>query len=120
VAEAIEGKLLRENRVYVAPGGYHMTVTGGPGNATIQLDNNTAPMWGVRPAADPLFFSVAGTFGAAAVGVVLTGMDRDGAEGLKRIRKRWNGDRSGSRELDHLWNAAGSSGGRWRGSCCNG
>jgi len=87
VAEAMEGKLLRENRVYVAPGGYHMTVSGGPGNATIHLDNNTAPMWGVRPAADPLFFSVADTFGAAALGVVLTGMGRDGAEGLKRIRE---------------------------------
>src|SRR5438034_2919124 len=87
VAEAIDGKLLRENRVYVAPGGFHMTVNGAAGNASIQLDNGTAPMWGVRPAADPLFFSVAETFGEAAVGVVLTGMGRDGAEGLKQIRE---------------------------------
>lgn len=86
VAEAMDGKLLRENRVYVAPGGYHMTLSGTPGNASIQL-KNTPPMWGVRPAADPLFFSVADTFGSAAIGVVLTGMGRDGAEGLKRIRE---------------------------------
>jgi two-component system chemotaxis response regulator CheB len=86
VAEAMDGKLLRENRVYVAPGGYHMTLSGTAGNASIGL-NAMAPMWGVRPAADPLFFSVASTFGRAAVGVVLTGMGRDGAEGLRRIRE---------------------------------
>ena len=85
VGEAISGKTLRENRVYVAPGGQHMRLNGSRGSATIQLDN-TPPMWGVRPAADPLFFSVAEAFGSAAIGIVLTGMGRDGAEGLKRIR----------------------------------
>ncbi|HMJ19257.1 MAG TPA: chemotaxis response regulator protein-glutamate methylesterase [Gemmatimonadaceae bacterium] len=86
IAEAMNGKLLRENRVYIAPGGYHMTLRGEPGNASISLDESPT-MWGVRPAADPLFFSVASTFGPASIGVVLTGMGRDGAEGLRRIRE---------------------------------
>jgi two-component system chemotaxis response regulator CheB len=87
VAEACHGDVVVNGRAYVAPGGCHMRVDLVDGVPKIVIDEATAPIWGVRPAADPLFRSLATAFGTACVGVVLTGMGRDGAEGLQAIRE---------------------------------
>ncbi|MGH7665316.1 MAG: chemotaxis-specific protein-glutamate methyltransferase CheB [Gemmatimonadaceae bacterium] len=95
VREARNDEPIEEDHVYIAPGGTHMTITveGAGADATalrIALDDSP-PVWGVRPAADPLFRSAARTFGDRTVGVVLTGMGRDGAAGLRAIRDAGGG-----------------------------
>ncbi len=86
VTEAVEGDVVEVNHVYLAPGGQHMRVVPGLGGQhTIALDTGAA-IWGVRPAADPLFASVAERFHQQTIGVVLTGMGRDGSDGLHTIR----------------------------------
>jgi len=82
VREACDGDAIFAGYAYVAPGGFHMRVQA----QALTLDRGPTHC-GVRPAADPLFASAAVAFGTAVVGVVLTGMGRDGADGLLAIRQ---------------------------------
>lgn len=86
VHEAADGDAILAGHVYIAPGGFHMRVSGTIAAPALALDRGAAE-WGVRPAADPLFKSASKLFGACTIGVVLTGMGRDGAAGLSAIRK---------------------------------
>lgn len=86
VAEARAGEPIEADRVYVAPGGFHMVCARAREGTAIDLRKDPA-LHGVRPAADRTFMSVASHFGPRSIGVVLTGMGRDGADGLRMIRE---------------------------------
>ncbi len=93
VAEASDGAPLVPGRIYIAPGGsQHLEVAGGSamrGSANpprCRLREGPA-VNGHCPSVDVLFRSVVKAAGADAVGVILTGMGRDGAEGLLAMRQ---------------------------------
>ncbi|MDR3508336.1 MAG: chemotaxis response regulator protein-glutamate methylesterase [Caulobacteraceae bacterium] len=85
VEEAYDGAPLEPGRIYVAPGGSaHLEVVRSGGLRCRLREGD--PVSGHRPSVDVLFKSVADTVGAAALGVILTGMGRDGAQGLLAMR----------------------------------
>jgi two-component system chemotaxis response regulator CheB len=69
--------------VYLAPGGVHLRLA-----ANLRLELADSPATIHRPSADQLFLSVAAQAGAAAVGVILTGMGEDGAQGLLEVHSQ--------------------------------
>ena len=86
VKEAENGDRVMENRVLIAPGDYHMEIVKSGLHHVIQLQQEPT-LHGVRPAADYLMKSVAKYMGSRALGVVLTGMGKDGALGLLEMKK---------------------------------
>jgi len=86
VREAAEGDLVVPNRVLVAPGGRHLRLTGVRPRVRATLGPPDEPaVGGHRPSVDVLFESAARIFQTAAVGVIMTGMGRDGVDGCKAI-----------------------------------
>jgi two-component system, chemotaxis family, protein-glutamate methylesterase/glutaminase len=85
VREAGAGDALERGLALVAPGDQHMTV-GRAGGRTIVMLRDGPRVNFQRPSVEVLFDSVAETIGAQAVGILLTGMGDDGAQGLLRMR----------------------------------
>jgi two-component system chemotaxis response regulator CheB len=86
VKEAQSGDVLQAGRVLIAPGSRHMTVKRLPMGDVVVL-NDEGPVNGHRPSVDVLFHSVAQEFGRLAVGVLMTGMGDDGAQGLGEVKR---------------------------------
>lgn len=86
VCEAAHNQLVEAGHAYIAPGSHHLEIwRNGPRLACRLHDGE--PVSGHRPSVDVLFRSAARVVGRNAVGVILTGMGKDGAEGLLEMRQ---------------------------------
>jgi two-component system chemotaxis response regulator CheB len=85
VSEAADGERVLPGHAYIAPGDRHMRLARSGSNYMIALDD-TEPVNRHRPSVEVLFRSVAAIAGRNAVGVMLTGMGRDGASAMLEMR----------------------------------
>lgn len=85
VKEAQSGDLLLAGRALICPGNRHMRVRRMPMGDVVVLSDD-ARVNGHRPSADVLFRSVAAEQGAKTIGLIMTGMGEDGADGIKAIK----------------------------------
>ena len=86
VHEAQDGQQILPGHAYIAPGGQHLLVERSGARWLCRLDAGSA-VNRHRPSVDVLFRSVAQQAGFNSIGVLLTGMGRDGAEGLREMRE---------------------------------
>jgi two-component system chemotaxis response regulator CheB len=86
VLQGRAGKRIGPGQIWIAPGDYHMTVAQ-QGSDVLLATNQQPEEQGCRPSVDVLFRSLAETYGPHALGVVLTGMGADGANGARAIRE---------------------------------
>ncbi len=86
VSEAKDDERILTGHVYIAPGDLHLQIKNSGGKYYTML-NDAPPINRHKPSVDVLFKSVAANAGRNALGVILTGMGKDGAQGLKEIQR---------------------------------
>ncbi|MDM7862184.1 chemotaxis response regulator protein-glutamate methylesterase [Alteromonas sp. ASW11-36] len=86
VVEATQGQPIKQGHVYIAPGDYHLEIQDTNDGYKIKL-SQTDKVNNHRPSIDVMFNSVAQIAGRRAAGVLLTGMGKDGAQGLAQMKQ---------------------------------
>ncbi|NOX55117.1 MAG: chemotaxis-specific protein-glutamate methyltransferase CheB, partial [Planctomycetes bacterium] len=87
VEEATDGQPAQPGHVLIAPGGKHMRVETADSAAIVRITDDP-PESGCRPSVDYLFRSAAELFGSEALGVIMTGMGKDGTAGCRLLKER--------------------------------
>jgi two-component system chemotaxis response regulator CheB len=108
VYEAQNGQQILPGHVYIAPGDQHMLVVRDGARYVCKLDDGT-PVNRHKPAVDVLFRSVAQNVGRNAIGVLLTGMGKDGARGLKEMREAGSPTIAQDEESSVVWGMPGEA-----------
>lgn len=86
VKEAENGEKVENGTVYIAPGGYHMTITKN-GFTSSHISISEEPSYTLhRPSVDVMMNSVINTYGKYTLGVIMTGMGKDGFEAIKNLK----------------------------------
>jgi two-component system chemotaxis response regulator CheB len=86
VKEAEDGDVIKPGHAYIAPGGMHMTIARVGDKFHTKIDDNT-PVNRHKPSVDVLFSSAAAVVGKNAIGIILTGMGKDGAVGMMHMKE---------------------------------
>jgi two-component system chemotaxis response regulator CheB len=86
IKEAADGDIVKPGRVLIAPGNFHMLVRRSPEGYKVQVKDGPQVCY-QRPSADVMFSSVAEAAGQHVVGVILTGMGADGAQGMLKMKR---------------------------------
>jgi len=84
VSEVKGGETVTPGKILLAPGDHHLVLKREGGSVVVEVTSD-APVHGNRPSTDLLFKSIARIYGSAALGVVLTGVGKDGLEGSRAI-----------------------------------
>ncbi len=97
------------NQIVVACGGAHLTVVERKGHYFCHLEDEPNMVTGHRPSVDMLFNSAANASGRKTIGILLTGMGKDGAQGLKAIKEAGGDTIAQDKESSVVWGMPGEA-----------
>jgi two-component system, chemotaxis family, protein-glutamate methylesterase/glutaminase len=83
-AEGVDGEPVKEGRIYVAPGDFHMTIEGAGRDKVVRLSKGPPENF-CRPSVDPMLRSLVAIYGARVLTIMLTGMGHDGLNGARAV-----------------------------------
>ncbi len=109
VIECLDNSVVRNDHVYIAPGGQHMLLSKNSNGEVITVINTIARENGCRPSVDVLFRSAATVYGGNTIAIILTGMGTDGSKGLAPLKRAGCYAIAQDEETSVVWGMPGSA-----------